>query len=185
MYIDWNKLKLYWRIEVLGGKQKPLSILKLWRKVRQKEQAHYLFWFRLAQFLFRKDKGLLNYRKMAKRIQSKLIITHGIDIMLDCEIGPGLKFAHRSGIVIAGAARIGENLYIRQNTTIGIKESGHAGLIYIGNNVDIGAHTCIIGNDLHIGDNVTIGAMAFVNRDIPDNTTFYSIHSPVMRSELN
>lgn len=185
MYINWDKLKLFWQVEILGGKNKPLKIIKIWRKVRKKEQAHYLFWFRLAQYLHRKDRGLFNYQKMAERIQSKLIIMHGIDIMLNCEIGPGLSFAHRSGIVIAGAARIGENLYMRQNTTIGIKESGNPGLIYIGNNVDIGAHTCIIGNDLRIGDNVTIGAMAFVNRDIPDNTTYYTTHSPVMRSKLS
>ncbi|MEB8564653.1 DapH/DapD/GlmU-related protein, partial [Salmonella enterica subsp. enterica serovar Lubbock] len=34
--------------------------------------------------------------------------------------------------------------------------------IIIGNNVDIGANTCIIGS-ITIGDNVTIGAMSFVN----------------------
>lgn len=183
MYIDWHKLKFFWHVEILGGEKKPFSIFKLWRRVRQKEQAHYLFWFRLAQFLYRRERGLINYPKIAKKIQSKLIITHGIDIMLGSEIGPGLKFAHRAGIVVAGAARIGKNLYIRQNTTIGIKESGQDGLIYIGDNVDIGAHACIIGDDLHIGDNVTIGAMAFVNRNIPDNTVYFTTHTPVMRSK--
>ncbi|MEH6499792.1 MAG: hypothetical protein V7751_10435 [Pseudoalteromonas distincta] len=44
--------------------------------------------------------------------------------------------------------------------------------ITLGDNVDIGAHTCIIGSGLVIGSNVRIGAMSFVNKDIPDNVTY-------------
>jgi serine acetyltransferase len=96
--------------------------------------------------------------------------------MLAAEIGPGLHFAHRVGIVIADAARIGENLFIRQNTTIGVRTSGQEGLIYIGDNVELGANVCIIGDNIRVGNNVTIGAMAFINKDIPDNSTCYTRH---------
>jgi acetyltransferase-like isoleucine patch superfamily enzyme len=41
----------------------------------------------------------------------------------------------------------------------------------IGDNVDIGACTCIVGITHVIGDNVKIGAMSFVNQDIPSNCT--------------
>ena len=44
--------------------------------------------------------------------------------------------------------------------------------IVIGDNVDIGAHTCIIGLNVKIGSNVKIGAMSFIMEDVPDNCTY-------------
>ncbi|ELQ6874916.1 serine acetyltransferase, partial [Escherichia coli] len=67
-----------------------------------------------------------------------------------------------------------KNLRIRQNTTIGIKSlTDEPGMVYIGDNVDIGANSCIIGN-ISIGDNVIIGAMSFINKDIPPDTLVYT-----------
>ncbi|KJK07253.1 MULTISPECIES: serine acetyltransferase [unclassified Pseudomonas] len=174
--MDWESLKRFWRIEVMGGEEKKLQFKRIFRRIRQKEQEHYLFWFRLAQHFHRRPKGLINYPKMAQRIHASLLRTHGIDIMLGAEIGPGLHFAHRVGIVIADAARIGVNAYIRQNTTIGVRTGGPGRLIHIGDNVELGAHVCIIGDNLQIGNNVTVGAMAFVNKDLPDNSTCYTRH---------
>lgn len=173
-YMNQDELKRYWRIEIMGGEHKKLNLFTIYRRTRKKEQRNYLFWFRLAQHLHRRPKGIIDYKKLAKRIRTSLVRTYSIDIMLDAEIGPGINFAHLTSIVIAGAARIGSNLHIRQNTTIGIKESGQTGLIHIGNNVTIGANACIIGDNLRIGDNVTIGAMAFINRDIPANSVCYT-----------
>ncbi|WP_207955626.1 serine acetyltransferase [Pseudomonas putida] len=175
-YMDWENLKRFWRIEVMGDENKSFKLKRILRRLQQKEQEHYLFWFRLAQYFHRRPKGILNYPKIARRIHARLVRIHGIDIMLAAEIGPGLSFAHRVGIVIADAARIGENLFIRQNTTIGVKTSGQKGLIYIGDNVELGANVCIIGDDIKIGNNVHIGAMAFVNKDVPDNSTCYTKH---------
>ncbi|WMY47351.1 hypothetical protein RHN82_22875 (plasmid) [Enterobacter cloacae complex sp. EB5] len=52
----------------------------------------------------------------------------------------------------------------------------------IGDNVDIGAHSCIIG-DVRIGDNVTIGAMTFVNKDVPANSIIYNPVTAVIKSK--
>ena len=65
------------------------------------------------------------------------------------------------------------NFTIRQCTTIGIKEE-NGKFIQIGDNVNIGAHTCIISDGLTIGDNVIIGAMSFINKDIPSDVTVYT-----------
>ncbi|HFG6477923.1 TPA: DapH/DapD/GlmU-related protein [Salmonella enterica subsp. enterica serovar Potsdam] len=76
------------------------------------------------------------------------------------------------GIVITKKARIGCNLSLKQNTTVGNKQGlKEDDFIIIGNNVDIGANTCIIGS-ITIGDNVTIGAMSFVNKSIPANSIY-------------
>ncbi|EOD9674203.1 MULTISPECIES: DapH/DapD/GlmU-related protein [Salmonella] len=87
-------------------------------------------------------------------------------------MGYGLDIPHHMGIVITKKARIGCNLSLKQNTTVGNKQGlKEDDFIIIGNNVDIGANTCIIGS-ITIGDNVTIGAMSFVNKSIPANSIY-------------
>ena len=91
--------------------------------------------------------------------------------MLGAKIGPGLKITHPIGIVIWAGTVIGSNLTLRQNTTIGTTRPENKPII-IGNNVNIGANSCIIGDGINIGDNVFIGAMSYVNTNIPSNCTF-------------
>jgi len=94
-----------------------------------------------------------------------------------------MKLNHYVGIVVRAESVIGKNINLRQNTTIGRKDSKNPdGKIYIGDNCDIGAHTCIIG-DIRIGDNVTIGAMAFVNKDVPAGSLVYSEKSTMIRTK--
>ncbi len=82
---------------------------------------------------------------------------YGCDIGLGARIGKGFVLPHHSGVVIHGNVKIGENVIIRQNTTIGEKESdSRENYIVIGDNVDVGAHTCIIGLNVKIGSNVKL-----------------------------
>lgn len=108
-------------------------------------------------------------------------LKYTVDISLDASIGPGLRIAHLPDIVISGYARIGRNLFIRQNSTIGIKALGlERYQLEIGGNVSIGANSCIIGDTLSIGDNVTIGAMSLVNKSVPANSIYYTQRSGVL-----
>lgn len=173
-----KELIFFIKEEIGDGENNPIKPFKIIRRLMKKGEAHYLFWFRIAQYLHRKPKGILNYKKIAKSINRRLIREHNIDIGLSATIGPKIHFPHRVGIVITPKAIIGKNLIIRQNTTIGSKYMNPQENVFIGDNVNIGANVCIIGDRLHIGDNVTIGAMSFVNKDISDNTTFYTTHTP-------
>lgn len=164
-----KSLKHYWHVEVLGGADQPFSWLRLWRRVRRSRSCHYLFWFRLADHLARTRNRAL--KSLAKGINNSLISRHGIEIMLGAEIGEGLTIGHGQGIVVLKNVRIGRNLVIRQNTTIGTDYKSDEPII-IGDNVQIGANSCIIGSGIVIGDNVTIGAMSFVNTSIPANHTY-------------
>jgi len=84
-------------------------------------------------------------------------------------IGGGIYLAHPMSTFL-NAKSIGENFTCRQNTTIGNKYAGNIdSRPTIGNNVIVGANTCIIG-DIFIGNNVIIGAGSVVVKDIPDNT---------------
>lgn len=135
----------------------------------------FYFWWRIASHLY--NDGNYVKKRIAFKINRMLVKKYNTEIQLPAQIAPGLNVAHFLSVVINGCAIIGENFKIRQNTTIGISgktTAGDAPRIIIGDNVEIGANSCIIGDNLHIGNNIIIGAMSFINRDIPDNCTVYT-----------
>ena len=76
------------------------------------------------------------------------------------------------GIFISNKARIGKNVVIFQQVTIGsnsLKNSKRNGSPIIGDNVYIGAGAKIIGK-VSVGDNSRIGANAVVVKDVPANS---------------
>jgi serine acetyltransferase len=166
---------MHWRTEV-SNKKKPGSriglITNIFKRTRKNNTLRYLFLYRFAQYLNAR-KGLA--RAYAKRMERKINLKYGVDISIDAQIGLGFRIGHLPGVVITGHVRIGRNFFIRQNTTIGIKTMGLPKYdLMIGDNVSIGANSCIIADTLSIGDNVTIGAMSFVNKNIPEGAIFYN-----------
>jgi len=179
----YEHLKECLRLEVLNkdGKKK-FSWLKVIHRVLFSYKKNFYFWWRLASYMHTRPSDRL--RKMARRINHRLLRKYGTDISLEAYIGPGMKVNHYVGIVVRAECIIGRNVKLRQNTTIGRKDSEDlSGKIIIGDNVDIGAHSCIIG-DIVIGDNVTIGAMTFVNKDVPANSVIYSEKNTIIKEKL-
>ncbi|TNV16083.1 serine acetyltransferase [Buttiauxella sp. B2] len=175
-------LKECLRIEVIsrGGKKK-FSWFKVIHRGLFSSRKRFYFWWRVANYL----SGLPSnrYQKWSRKINAKIFRKYGADISTYAHIGAGMKVNHCVGIVIRSECIIGRNMNIRQNTTIGRKSSiGDIGIITIGDNVDIGAHSCIIG-DIKIGENVTIGAMTFVNKDIPDNSIVYNTVTSIIKEK--
>ncbi|EJJ5456918.1 serine acetyltransferase [Escherichia coli] len=163
-----RNLSEYWKAEVIMRDKFVLH--RLIRNGLQRQRG-FLMWWRLANEMF--ISGNKKQRKCAIKIKNALMERYGCDIGLGARIGKGLMLPHHAGIVIHGNVDIGENVIIRQNTTIGEKVSDSRGnYIVIGDNVDIGAHTCIIGLNVKIGSNVKIGAMSFIMEDVPDNCTY-------------
>lgn len=158
-------------VEVIGGREKRFSWFKVWRKIRSSRRCHFIFWFRVADVLSRKGDRTL--KSWAKRINNRLMDRYGVEIMLGADIAEGLTIGHPTGIVITKQAKIGKNFVVLQGTTIGI--SGSEGPITIGDDVVVGANSSIIGSGFRIGDRVEIGAMSFVNKDIPDDTTYITV----------
>jgi serine acetyltransferase len=154
---------------------KNFSWFRLLHKAIKCPNRRFHFWWRIASYWHHSDSKFL--KKRAAKINRNLIFKYGSEIQLGAHIGPGIVISHHHGIVINGSAVIGHSLRIRQNTTIGITGTNvnkEPISIVIGNNVSIGAGSCIIADKIRIGDNVVIGAMSFVNKDIPSNTTVYS-----------
>lgn len=154
---------------------KPFSWLRVLHKAIKCPERRFYFWWRIASYWYHSDSRFL--QKRALRINRRLRMKYGTEIQLSAHIGPGLVISHYQGIVINGSAIIGHSFKIRQNTTIGItgNNSGRVPIsIIIGDNVTIGAHSCIIADQIRIGNNVTIGAMSFINKDIADNCIVYT-----------
>lgn len=168
-------LKECLRVEVIGGKDKKFSWGRTLRHAWRQPKRRFLFWWRVASYLF-ETKGKKG-KRLATLINRRLIHKYNTEIGLGAKIMPGLCVAHHNGIVISCYCEIGTNFLIRQNTTIGIKVFGKKDNEYkisIGNNVSIGANSCIISDNIIIGNNVDIGAMSFINKDIPDNSVCYT-----------
>jgi len=105
------------------------------------------------------------------------IVLFGLEVSPRCEIGPGLFLPHTSGTVI-GAWRIGSNVTIFQNVTLGAKEvdMGFDTSLRpeIGDQVTIGAGAKLLGG-IHIGNHATIGANAVVLASVDTGDTVVGI----------
>jgi putative colanic acid biosynthesis acetyltransferase WcaB len=94
-----------------------------------------------------------------------------VELQVKTNAGPGLVIYHGQGLVVSDQTKIGKNVTLRHNTTIGNKQNTSGGTTsspIIGDNVDIGSNCVIIG-DISIGANAVIGAGAVVVTDVPEN----------------
>ncbi|MDQ1086633.1 serine acetyltransferase [Siphonobacter sp. SORGH_AS_1065] len=126
----------------------------------------FIFFFRISHFF---SKGKINrIIGLPFRATYKIVFNYilGIDIPDTTLIGKGFNLFHGQGTVVNEKTIIGDNVFIRQNTTIGNARS-HDDCPSIGNNVNIGANVVIIGKII-VGNNVTIAAGSVVIKDIPN-----------------
>lgn len=110
------------------------------------------------------------------------IVLFGLEVAPRCQIGPGLFLPHTSGTVI-GAWRLGKNVTVFQNVTLGAKEidMGFDPAIRpnVGDGVTLGSGSRILGG-VSVGDNVAIGANAVVLTSIPPNSVAVGIPARVV-----
>ncbi|MEM6487843.1 MAG: transferase [Pseudomonadota bacterium] len=127
-----------------------------------------LFWHRFGNWRMGVRPKLLRapltvvYRVMFKLCE----IVGGIRLPYAVPLGRRVKIEHFGGIVVS-ARGVGDDVVIRQNTTLGIASTADTGARpRIGNGVDIGVGAVIIGA-VEVGDGAVIGANAVVARDVP------------------
>lgn len=103
----------------------------------------------------------------------------GMKLDYTVKVGRRVKLEHFGGMIL-GAREIGNDVWIRQNTTFGIRsvEDTRAKPI-IGNSVDIGAGAVIVGN-ITIGDNSIIGANTVVFSNIPPNSVVSGVPGKII-----
>lgn len=151
-----------------GNKRNVKGFLSFF--VEPKRKA--LFQIRAAKYLY--DR---NHRFISKLLQNNVFTTYGSDISMQAEIGRNLRLRHINGVVIGKGVKIGDNVIIYHQVTIGGKNLGDEkanNYPVIGNNVTIFTGAKIVGN-ISVGDNAVIGANSVVTTDIESNSTYAGI----------
>jgi len=107
---------------------------------------------------------------------------YGIELPYTARVGRRVVFEHQSGIVIHGNAEIGDDCIIRQDVTLGNRNSDRPlEAPRLGNRVSVGAGAKVLG-PVHIGDGAKIGANAVVCNDIPAGAVALGVPARVVRS---
>jgi serine acetyltransferase len=95
----------------------------------------------------------------------------GVELPPSVVAGPGLRIWHGTGLVVHANVRLGADVTLRHNTTLGAKGEAHdAPAPVIGDRVDVGAGAIVLG-DLTVGDDAVVGAGAVVVDDVPAGAT--------------
>ncbi len=122
--------------------------------------------YRLAHKLWKKGECL-----SALIIQGRISDLWDIDIHPAAEIGAGIMMDHAHSIVIGETARVGNDVTILHNVTLGGKGNDKGDRHpKIGDRVFIGTGAAILGN-IQVGDDATIAAGSIVLQDVPPHTT--------------
>ena len=119
----------------------------------------------------------LLYRFLAKWVEW----TCGITLPYTVLLGRRVRIWHHGGMILH-AARIGDDVHIRQNTTFGVarKDQLHH-LPVIEDRVDIGCGVAIIGS-VTLGHDSVIGANAVVVKDVPPHSLAVGVPAKVVKT---
>jgi serine acetyltransferase/GT2 family glycosyltransferase len=112
---------------------------------------------------FFRDAGMKPFAMLSSRMIRHL---YGSDIHWDAHFEPGVQIVHGMGLAISPKARVGKDVILFQNVTLG--ESG-GGAPTVGDNVHIMPGATLLG-PIAIGDGTKIMAGCVVRQDVPANS---------------
>ncbi|GAB3155598.1 serine acetyltransferase [Micromonospora sonneratiae] len=123
--------------------------------------------FRLGQWTHARRTLPRRLCAVPYKILNLLVIRLGTnsDLPRELQCGPGLKLFHPYGLVLHRGARLGENVSMYHNVTVGRKD--FTGEPVIGAGVTLGAGAVVLG-PVVIGRAAKIGAGATVLDDVPE-----------------
>lgn len=135
--------------------------------------------YRISNFLYRKNK----YR-IAQIVKNYNFKINGCDISPKAFIDEGVFIPHPNGIVIGSECKIGKNVTILQQVTLGISYPGTRQSPVIQSNVYIGSGSKILGN-INIGSNCIIGANSVVTKSFKSNLIIAGIPAKEIKEKIN
>lgn len=112
---------------------------------------------------------------LAEAVTTVAAVLTGAEISPRATVGVKVGMPHPFGVVIGGNARVGDNCFILQCVTLGLRTARENGSLphafpQVGNWVTIGAGAVLLGG-ITVGDRATIGANAVVLQDVPPGAT--------------
>ncbi len=138
--------------------------------------SNYRFGRRIMRIKFPPLRWLL--RKIYGLNLFIILITSGIRLYCETQIGEDFHIIHSGNIQIHPKTIIGDRCGIHQDVTIG--QNVGPGTPVIGNDVYIGAGAKILGN-LTIGDGATIAANSLVISDVKPHSTAIGVPARVWK----
>ncbi|HEY7772606.1 MAG TPA: hypothetical protein VIC26_05470 [Marinagarivorans sp.] len=105
----------------------------------------------------------------------------GIKIDYTVKLGRRVRIWHHGGMIL-GAREIGDDVHLRQNTTIGLANRQDLNAKpTIGNQVEIGTGAVVVG-DITIGEGAVIGANAVVTKSVAPYTVVGGVPAKVIKT---
>ena len=141
-----------------------------------------LFWHRFGNWRMSvKPKVLRAPLSLVYRIGARLTQWFaGIDLPYTVNVGRRVTLEHFGGLILVARA-IGDDVTLRQNTTLGIARTDRLrDWPVIGDGADIGAGACILGR-VEIGRGAKVGANAVVLKDIPEGSVAVGVPARIVR----
>lgn len=119
-----------------------------------------------------------------KLIYYSIFLIYNSSVPMSVEIGEGTEFAHGGiGVVLHASCRIGKNVMIGQQVTIGGR-SGFTEAPVIEDNCFLGAGAQVLG-PIRIAAGSQVGANAVVIRDVPPGSVVAGVPARLIRSNMN
>ncbi|MEZ5682123.1 MAG: hypothetical protein R3E14_12610 [Erythrobacter sp.] len=124
---------------------------------------HFVFWHRFARVLRRIP---LIGKSLARALIFFLEIAFSSEIAISASFGGGFYVPHPFGIVIGTNCRIGRNVTMLQNVTLGNRSLADPATPVIEDNAYVGAGAVLLGA-ITIAQYATVGANAVVLVNVP------------------
>jgi serine O-acetyltransferase len=121
--------------------------------------------YRIARWFFENNnETMANHYSNLGRLISRF------EIYYSAEIGKGMKINHGLGTVVGARCKIGENVLLHQNVTLGGRKGGRP---ILADNVTVYADAKVLGG-VTLGNGSVVGANAVCLVDVPDNGVLMS-----------
>lgn len=173
-------LPIYVIAILLPSKNRLYEDIEAWRTWK-KINTDSIFLSFLCCMVFYKEFRNIVYKRMGKwSYIVKWMCLPLSSLYIYCnDIGGGLLVQHGFSTIIT-AQKIGRNVKIFQQVTIGFKEDKWP---IIGDNVEICCGAKVLGG-IHVGNNVVIGANAVVVKDVPDNVVMGGVPAKIIKKMI-
>ena len=135
-----------------------------------------ILFYRMSRWLY-----LHHIPVLPKLITLLIFFIYNSKVPCQAKIGKGTKLGYGGvGVIIHSKAKIGNNVLISQQVTIGGGNSRFPGVPTIGNKVHIHKGAIVFGG-ISVGDNAEIGANAVVNKPVPANAIVAGVPARILR----
>lgn len=165
-----------------GGQLLIDSDFKRWRSILRPQQKNSVYTLVDILTFFPEFRNLFYARVRCKsKILSKLLALFAKPqplLTITAKNLSGGCFIQHGFSTRIGGDKIGKNLWVNQNVTIGYTNATDCP--EIGDNVTIGAGAVVIGK-IHVGDNAIIGANAVVVKDVPANAVVGGVPAKILK----